>query len=110
MIETKLSLQQSALRAMLAGAVMTLAQREAEKAVKRAIRDKGVRKISQVKRSEIAALGREYLIAHPELIAQAKPVIERCERGGFFGKRAARTGHILFQTANTSPINVEAVQ
>jgi hypothetical protein len=60
---------------------MTLAQRETEKAVKRAIRDKGVRKISQVKRSEIAALGREYLIAHPELIVQAKPVIERCERG-----------------------------
>src|SRR5580704_13357098 len=90
MIETKLSLQQSALRAMLAGAVMTLAQREAEKAVKRAIRDKGVRKISQVKRSEIAALGREYLIAHPELIAQAKPIIDWWIAEGVFGKRAQR--------------------
>jgi hypothetical protein len=71
------------------GAVITLAQREAEKAVKRAIRDKGVRKVSQVKRSEIAALGREYLGAHPELIAQAMPIIEQWMADGFFGKRAA---------------------
>jgi len=39
---------------------------------------------------EIAAAAREYLAAHPELIAEAKPIIEQWRREGFFGKRAAR--------------------
>jgi|HubBroStandDraft_5_1064220.scaffolds.fasta_scaffold347245_2 hypothetical protein len=76
------------LRFSMSGAVMTLARQQAEKAVKQEIRDKGVRKVSQVKRSEIAALGREYLAQHPELIAQAKPVIEAWRAEGVFGKRA----------------------
>jgi hypothetical protein len=87
MVEANPTISQS-LRFSMSGAVMTLAQREAEKAVKQEIRDKGVRKVSQVKRREIAALGREYLIAHPALIAQAKPVVEQLRIEGFFGKRA----------------------
>jgi hypothetical protein len=89
MAEANHTISQS-LRFSMSGAVMTLAQREAEKAVKRAIKDKGIRKVSQVKRSEIAALGREYLSNHPELIAQAKPVIEHWVAEGVFGKRAQR--------------------
>jgi hypothetical protein len=77
------------LRFSMTGAVMTLAQREAEKAVKQAIRDKGIRKVSQVKRSEIMAMAREYLAEHPELMEQMKPVIEQWRVEGFFGKRAA---------------------
>jgi len=35
-------------------------------------------------------MAKEYLAAHPELIAEAKPIIEQWRREGFFGKRAAR--------------------
>jgi hypothetical protein len=39
---------------------------------------------------EIVALAREYLAAHPELIAEAKRIVEQWRREGFLGKRAAR--------------------
>ena len=35
-------------------------------------------------------MAKDYLVAHPELIAEAKPIVERWRREGFFGKRAAR--------------------
>jgi hypothetical protein len=87
MVEANPTISQS-LRFSMSGAVMTLARQQAEKAVKQEIRDKGVRKASQVKRREIAAAARLYLASHPELIAQARPIIERLRVGGFFGRRA----------------------
>jgi hypothetical protein len=109
MVEANPTISQS-LRFRMSGAVMTLAQREAEKAIKRAIRDKGIRKVSSMKRSEIAALGREYLAQHAG-VDRNGPADHRSLAGvGFFGKRAARTGHIPFQSANTSLINAEVSQ
>ena len=43
-----------------------------------------------MKASTINAVAREYLAAHPELIAEAKPVVERWRVEGFFGKKAGR--------------------
>jgi Helix-turn-helix domain of resolvase len=91
MIETTPSLQQAALRARLAHETVILAQREAEKAVKLALRGKGL-KPQYMARREIVILAREYLAGHPELIAEARPIIERWGREGFFGKRAASRG------------------
>jgi hypothetical protein len=94
MVEANPTISQS-LRFSMSGAVMTLAQREAEKAVKQEIRDKGVRKVSQVKRREIAALGREYLIAHRHLIlARTAEGRQRAQaRGVKFGRKPALTKH-----------------
>jgi hypothetical protein len=89
MIETISSLQHAALRTRLAQAAITLAQREAEKAVKLALRGQGL-KPQYIARREIVIMAKEYLAAHPELIAEAKPIIEQWRREGFFGKRAAR--------------------
>jgi hypothetical protein len=92
------------------GAVMTLAQQRAEKIVKQEIRDKGIRKVSQVKRSEIMAMGSAYLAAHPELIAEAKPVIAQWITEGVFGKRAQRAAeHISQQKLNSKAAVPQAV-
>ena len=40
-------------------------------------------------------MAKAYLAAHPELIAEVKPIIERWRREGFFGKRAAQAAHKL---------------
>jgi len=89
MIETIPSLQQAALQARLAQAAITLAQHEAEKAVKQALKGQGL-KPQYIARREIVTLAKEYLAAHPELIAEAKPVVEQWRSVGFFGKKAAR--------------------
>jgi hypothetical protein len=57
-------------------------QRRAEIAVKQAIRDEGRRKVSQVKRSEISLAAIAYLAAHPELIAQVRPIVEQWRAEG----------------------------
>lgn len=88
MIETIPSLQQTALRARLAQATITLARREAEKAVKLALKRRGL-KPQYIAKREIVALARDYLAAHPQLIAEAKPIVEQWRREGPFGKRAA---------------------
>jgi hypothetical protein len=82
MIETIASLQQAALRARLAQATITLARQQAEKAVKLALSGQGLKSQYMAKRG-IVTLAREYLAAHPELIAEARPIIERWRAGGF---------------------------
>ena len=110
MVEANHSLQQVALWARLARAAITLAQREAEKHVKRSIAATGI-KPALVARREIFRAARDYLAAHPELIAEAKPVVEQGRREGFFGKRAARqTVHILDQSVITCPARSEVSQ
>ena len=101
MVEANYSLQQVALQARLAHAAITLAQREAEKAVKQALRGQGL-KPQCIARREIVALAKDYLAVHPELIAEAKPIVEQWRREGFFGKQGARTGHILEHTVISS--------
>jgi hypothetical protein len=34
-------------------------------------------------------MAKDYLAAHPELIAEARPIVEQWRREGVFGKRAA---------------------
>jgi hypothetical protein len=89
MVETIPSLHQAALRARLARATIILARQQAEKAVKLALKGQGL-KPQYMARREIVVLATEYLAKHPELIAEAKPIVERWRREGFFGKRAAR--------------------
>jgi hypothetical protein len=81
MVEANHSLQQVALRARLAQAAITLAHREAEKAVKQALQRQGL-KPQRIARREISLAAREYLAAHPELIAEAKPIVEQWRREG----------------------------
>jgi hypothetical protein len=64
-------------------------QRRAEIAVRQAIRDEGRRKVSQVPRREIKLAAIAYIAAHPELIAQVKPIVEQWRAEGFFGRQAA---------------------
>jgi hypothetical protein len=77
MIETIPSLQQVALRARLAQAAITLAKREAEKAVKQALKGRGL-KPQYIPRREIVIMAKAYLAAHPELIAE----VSRSLNGG----------------------------
>ena len=81
MIETIPSLQQVALQARLAHAAITLAKYEAEKAVRQALRGQGL-KPQYIAKREIVTLAKDYLAEHPELIADAKPIIERWRREG----------------------------
>jgi len=98
MIETVPSLQQSQrqaqLRARLAQAAVTLARQRAEKAVKRQLQAQGL-KPQHIAKREIVALAGEYLAAHPELIDEARPIVEQWRAEGFFGKRAARSVRIV---------------
>jgi hypothetical protein len=113
MVEASHSLQQSQrqaqLHASMARAAITLAHREAEKAVKRSLAARGI-KLQLIAKREITVMAREYLASHPQLIEEAKPIIEQWRREGFFGKRAARTGHILGQSATTPPRSGEVSQ
>jgi len=72
-----------------AGAVITLAQQAARKAVKRQFQAQGL-KVSHMQARVITAAANDYLRDHPELIAEAKETIQRWLAEGFFGKRAQR--------------------
>jgi hypothetical protein len=94
MTETTPSLQEVAVQARLAHAVITLTKREAEKAVKLALRGQGL-KPQYIARREIVTMAKAYLAEHPELIAEAKPIVEQWRKEGFSGKRAAREASAL---------------
>jgi hypothetical protein len=106
MVEASLSLQQSQgqaqLRASMSRAAITLAHREAEKAVKRGLAAQGI-KPQLIAKREIVAMAQAYLAQHPELIDEARPVIEQWAAEGFFGKRAARNLRLLCKSE--SPTN-----
>ena len=69
--------------------IRVLARQRAIKAVKRQLQAEGRRKVCQIVHREIVAMANEYLAAHPELVAEARPIIKRWRAEGFFGKRAA---------------------
>jgi hypothetical protein len=71
------------------GAVKVLARLAARRAVKDNLRDQGIR-VSLVRPAAINGLAMDYLAKHPELYANAKPVVERMIAEGVFGKRAQR--------------------
>jgi hypothetical protein len=78
-------------------------KKQAEKTVKQALKGQGL-KPQHIARREIVTMAKDYLAAHPELIAEAKPIVEQWRKEGFFGKKAARqTGHILRQVLQGLP-------
>ena len=48
-----------------------------------------------IARREIVALAKDYLAVHPELIAEAKPIVEQWRKEGFFGKKVARPDLVI---------------
>jgi hypothetical protein len=73
----------------IAMATMTRAMQLARGAVKDQLKRQRVR-LADVEAKEITARAREYLEAHPELVADARPVVESWFARGVFGKRAQR--------------------
>ena len=70
-------------------AAAILAQIQARKATKAEMQKLGL-KPAHYSAREISVWAEVYLPEHPELIAQARPVVERLILAGEFGKRAQR--------------------
>jgi hypothetical protein len=75
--------------ARITTAAHLLAQLRARQAVKRELQKQGL-KASHYSAKEISSWGRVFLDDHPELVADARPVIERWTAEGVFGKRAQK--------------------
>jgi hypothetical protein len=87
MVEANHSLSQ--VQSRITTASFVLALQRARGVVKEELKRQRVR-IADVEAKEITARAKDYLIAHPELIADARPVVESWFARGVFGKRAAR--------------------
>jgi hypothetical protein len=87
MVQANHSLSQ--IQARITTASFVLALERARKAVKEELKRQR-RRLADVEAREIRALAHDYLDAHPELIADARPVVESWIRAGKFGKRAQR--------------------
>jgi hypothetical protein len=70
-------------------ATMTRAMQLARGLVKEELKRQRVR-IADVEAREITARAKDYLIAHPELVVEARPVVESWFARGVFGKRAQK--------------------
>jgi hypothetical protein len=88
MAEAKRSIQETTDQAQRM-ATMTLALQRARNAVKEELERQRVR-IADVEAKGITERARGYLIAHPELVTEARPVVESWIARGVFGKRAQR--------------------
>jgi len=91
MVEANHSLAQTliAAQARITTAAICLAQLKARAAVKDNLRKQGLKPAHFAAR-EITAWAQVYLDEHPELVADARPVIEAWTMEGRFGKRAQR--------------------
>jgi hypothetical protein len=87
MAEANHSLSQ--IQARIATASFVLAMQRARGAVKDALKRERVR-LADVEAREITERAREYLEAHPSLVADARPIVESWFARGVFGKRAQR--------------------
>jgi hypothetical protein len=79
----------SQIQARITTASFVLALQRARSAVKEELKRQR-RRLADVEAKEITALAREYLDAHPELVADVRPVVESWIARGVFGKRAQR--------------------
>jgi hypothetical protein len=79
----------SQIQARIITGSFVLAMQRARGAVKEELKRQRVR-IADVEAKEITERARDYLIAHPELVAEARPVVESWIVRGVFGKRAQR--------------------
>ena len=87
MAQATQSVCEAKLRASMIGGVCTIAHQRARDAVKRQLRDKGLR-VSHFSAKEISLLADEYFTQHPELINEAATRVERLRVEGYLGKRA----------------------
>jgi hypothetical protein len=76
-------------QARITTASHVLAQLRARNAVKDEMRKQGLM-LSEIAAKEIRSWARVYLDDHPELVADARPVVEAWIAQGRFGKRAQR--------------------
>jgi len=76
-------------------AVRVEALRRARAGVKTAIQREGRIKLSQVPPREITVMAEAYVLAHREIIVEARAKVEEWRVEGFFGKRAALAAHNL---------------
>jgi len=70
-------------------ASFVLAMQRARGMVKDELKRERIR-LADVEAKEISARARDYLIAHPEVVAEARPIIEEWFARGVFGKRAQK--------------------
>ena len=70
-------------------ATMTRAMQLARGVVKDQLKRQRIR-LADVDAKEVSERARDYLIAHPELVAEARPVVEAWFARGVFGKRAQK--------------------
>src|SRR5205809_267212 len=77
------------IQARIATGSVVLALHRARGVVKDELKRQRVR-LADVEAKEISERARDYLDAHPELIADARPVVESWIARGVFGKRAAQ--------------------
>jgi hypothetical protein len=108
MAEANRILADAQLRARMGVAVITLARQRATTRVKEQFRAQGL-KIADMSHREIAVAAEEYLAEHPELIAEAKPIVLRWFADGVFGKRAARSVQNLRLSCNAPRPAAQAV-
>jgi hypothetical protein len=90
MVEATLSLPQApnqAQRQAMACGVRVPAILAAKNAVKRAIQARGLKKLADIPAREITLAAEEYVVGHPELIAEAKETVLRWHAEGVFGPR-----------------------
>jgi hypothetical protein len=73
----------------IAMATMTRAMQLARGMVKNELKRQRIR-LADVEAKEISARARDYLIAHPEVVAEVRPIIEEWFARGVFGKRAQK--------------------
>jgi hypothetical protein len=84
------SKRQAQVRASMSLATMTLARQAAIKAAKQQLQAQGLRP-SQLSHRELTRRAEACLAAHREdLIAEAKEIVARWEREGFFGRRRSK--------------------
>jgi hypothetical protein len=76
-----------AVRASMSRAVRVLARQRAVREVKRELQAQGRRKVSQVPMREIVAMAEDYILAHREIIVEARAKVERWEAEGYFRPR-----------------------
>ena len=88
MAQAKQSVYEAQLRASMIGGVFTIARLRARNAVKRQLRDRGL-KVSHFSAKEISVLAEEYFTQHgAELLNEAATTVERLRVEGYLGKRA----------------------
>ena len=84
-IVTQVPAPNQAQRQSMNRAVRVLAVQAAKQAVKRAIQARGQRKLASFAAREITSAVEEYVVEHPELIAEAKETVLRRHAEGVFG-------------------------